>query len=317
MGMLAALRATAVALALVVSAVGLSGLWHAAAVPDTQATVAALPDVQAIVPGLPDEVPAGPDVAELVTAIAGAPQVADPRDPPGAVRLPKPTTLPLDGPRKVAIQAGHWMTREAPPELGRILQQTGTSWGGITEVDVNVGIAQRVAALLAEQGVQAEVLPTTIPPGYLADAFVALHADGDGVGERSGFKAAHSTRRTPFENRFMELMTDEYARATELDYDKNGITRQMTGYYAMAWSRIRYTTSPFTPSVILEMGYLSNEWDRQLMVDQPDLVAGAIAAGILRFLDEAPRSALFGQDLVLPPAPRRQLRSPLQSPPAG
>jgi len=293
MGMPAALRVTAVAVALVVSAVGLSGIWHTAAVPDAQATV----------PALPNEAPAGPDVAELVMAVAGTPQAADPRDPPGAIRLPKPTALPLNGPRKVAIQAGHWMTREAPPELGRILQQTGTSWDGITEVEVNVDIAQRVAALLAAKGIQVEVLPTTIPPGYLADAFVALHADGDGVGARSGFKAAHSTRRTPFEDRFMELVIDEYARATDLDYDGNGITRQMTGYYAMAWSRIRYSTSPFTPSLILEMGYLSNDWDRHLMVDQPDLVAGAIATGILRFLDEAPRSALFGQDLVLPPAP--------------
>lgn len=316
MGMPAALRVVAVALAFVVGALGLSGIWHVAAVPDARATLSAAADAQAPGTALPNEAPAGPDIAELVMAVGGAPLAADPRDPPGAIRLPKPTALPLNGPRKVGIQAGHWMTREAPPELGRILQQTGTSWDGITEVEVNLDIAQRAAALLAARGIQAEVLPTTIPPGYLADAFVALHGDGDGVGVKSGFKAARSTRRTPFEGRFMELVLDEYARATELDYDGNGITRQMTGYYAMAWSRIRYSTSPFTPSLILEMGYLSHDWDRHLMVDRPDLVAGAIAAGILRFLDESPRSKLFGDDLVLPPAPRQQLR-PFPSPPGG
>ena len=295
MGRPVAFRVTALALALVASAIGTSGIWHTASVPDVQASLRT------------NEVPAGPDLVEVVTEVTGAPpQAADPRDPPGgSIRLPRPTALPLGGPRKVAIQAGHWLTREAPPELGRVIQQTGTSWDGITEVEVNLDIAQRVAAFLATKGVQAEVLPTTIPPGYLADAFIALHADGDGVGLKSGFKAARSTRRTPYEARFMDLVVEEYAKATDLDYDANGVSRAMLGYYAMAWSRIRYSTSPFTPSMILEMGYLSNDRDRALMVDDPDRVAGAIAAGILRFLDEAPRATLFGQDLVLPPAPAR------------
>ncbi len=295
MAKLFAVRVTSLALVVVLSSVGLSGLWHAAAVPDVQAAIQT------------NEVAPGPDVVEIVTEVTGAsPQTADPQDPPGSIRLPRPTSLPLNGPRKVALQAGHWLTREAPPELGRILQQTGTSWDGVTEVDVNLDIAGRVAALLAEKGIQVEVLPTTIPPGYLADVFIALHADGDGTGATSGFKAARSTRRTPFEERLMALVISEYAAATELDYDANGISRAMLGYYAMAWSRIRYATSPFTPSMILEMGYLSNDWDRHLMVEEPDLVAGAIATGILRFLDEHPRSKLFGQDLVLPPAPPRQ-----------
>lgn len=295
MAKLFAVRVTSLALVVVLSSVGSSGLWHAAAVPDVQAAIQT------------NEVAPGPDVVEIVTEVTGAsPQTADPQDPPGSIRLPRPTSLPLNGPRKVALQAGHWLTREAPPELGRILQQTGTSWDGVTEVDVNLDIAGRVAALLAEKGIQVEVLPTTIPPGYLADVFIALHADGDGTGATSGFKAARSTRRTPFEERLMALVIGEYAAATELDYDQFGISRGMLGYYAMAWSRIRYATSPFTPSMILEMGYLSNDRDRHLMVDEPDLVAGAIATGILRFLEEHPRSRLFGQDLVLPPAPPRQ-----------
>ena len=300
-----AVRVTSLALVVVLSSLGLSGLWHGAAVPDVQAAVQT------------NEVAPGPDVVESVAEVIGAqPQAADPQDPPGSIRLLHPTSLPLNGPRKVAIQAGHWLTREAPPELARILQQTGTSWGGITEVEVNLDIAGRVAALLARNGIQVEVLPTMVPPGYLADVFIALHADGDGTGAKSGFKAARSTRRTPFEARLMELVIHEYAAATELDYDDFGITRGMLGYYAMAWSRIRYSTSPFTPSMILEMGYLSNDWDRHLMVDEPDLVAGAVATGILRFLNEHPRSKLFGRDLVLPPAPPRQPFPPAP-PPAG
>lgn len=294
MGRLVAGRVVGYALVLMLGAVGLSGIWYGTSLPDSQATLRT------------NEVLPGPDVAAVMADVVGATlKAADPGDAPGSVRIAKPTTLPLNGPRKVALQAGHWLTQEAPPELGRILQQTGTSWNGITEVEVNIDIAERVAALLATKGVQAEVLPTTVPPGYLADAFVSLHADGDGTGEKSGFKSARSARRGLFEDRLQTLVNSEFAKATDLHYDANGISRNMTGYYAMAWSRIRYSTSPFTPSMILEMGYLSNDWDRHLMVDKADVLASAIANGILTFLDENPRSKLFGQDLVLPPAPQR------------
>ena len=84
----------------------------------------------------------------------------------------------------------------------------------------------------------------------------------------------------------------------------------MRGYYAHSWSRVRWSTSPFTPSVILEMGFLSNDHDRGLIVGEPNLLAGAIATGILTFLDATPREALFGQDLVVPPFPVRRSPSP-------
>ena len=159
-----------------------------------------------------------------------------------------------------------------------------------------------------------DVLPTIVPPGYVADAFVSLHSDGDGSGVKSGFKLAHSTRRTPHEDALQLHLTDAYAAATGLEYDAAGITRGMINYYAHSWSRVRWSTSPFTPSVILEMGFLSNDDDRGLIVDEPDRIAGGIATGLLSFLAVTPRDALFGQDLVVPPAPSRR-RSPSPSPP--
>lgn len=234
-------------------------------------------------------------------ASAGAGPVAV--DPPGSIRIRRPQMGA--GPRRVGLQAGHWLTQQAPPELSRIITQTGTSWGGITEVSINLDMAQRVGGILTAHGIEVDILPTTIPQGYLADAFVSLHGDGDGRGVKSGFKAAHSTRRTPFEPRFMELLVNEYGHTTGLDYDQDGVTRNMLNYYAHAWSRVRYATSPFTPSVILEMGFVSHDWDRHLMVDRADLLSEGIARGILQFLDDVPRSKLFGSDLVLPPAPPR------------
>lgn len=236
-------------------------------------------------------------------ALSDAPTVSLPGDPPGYIRVRRPDVPP--GPRRVGIQAGHWKTQEAPPALGRLLTQTGTSWDGVDEWEVNLDIAERVAVLLREKGLAVDVLPTTVPPGYLADAFVSLHADGDGTGGKSGYKIAHSTRRTSFEDRLVADLRDEYESATGLEFDATGITRNMTGYYAFAWNRVRYATAPHTPSAILEMGFLSNDGDRALMTEGADQVAAGIASGILRFLDEVPQQKLFGQDLLLPPTPAR------------
>lgn len=216
------------------------------------------------------------------------------------VRIPKPA-MP-SGPRRIGIQVGHLETDQVPAELGtRIIFQTGTSWGGVNEVDVNLDIAERMKAQLVARGYVVDIIPTTIPPGYLADVFIALHADGDGTGENSGFKLAHGSRRGPYEDRLMALVRDEYARITGLDYDGEHVTRAMSAYYGFNWGRYQHAAAAHTPAVILEMGYLSNGHDRDIMVNRADGVATAIVNGIQKFLDEVPQSKIFGQDLVVPP----------------
>ncbi len=140
-----------------------------------------------------------------------------------------------------------------------------------------------------------------MPVGYLADVFIALHADGDGTGETSGFKLAHGSRRGPFEDKLVSLLRDEYAKATDLAYDFEHISRGMTAYYAFNWGRYQHAAAAHTPAAILEMGFLSNDVDRDILVNEPDVVATAIVTGIQRFLDEVPRSKIFGEDLVVPP----------------
>lgn len=249
--------------------------------------------------------PAGAAVAPATEAPAIMPAVtARPTNTPSTVltRVPRPV---LTGPRRVGIQAGHWLTGQAPPELRGLLTQTGTSWNGISEVGINLDIAERIKRLLEPKGIAVDILPTTIPPSYLADAFVALHGDGDTSGVRSGFKLAYSTRRTPYESALLDAIRAHYGAATGLAYDQAHVSRNMLGYYAMAWTRNRYSTAPHTPSVILEMGYVTHDHDRHLMMNEPDLVAGGIAEGIVRFLDAHPRDKLFGSDLLIQlPAPR-------------
>jgi hypothetical protein len=281
-------------------------------------------------PGTVPGIPLGPGAQPVgggVAVKAGAPlpmlQDIDPEDldpsrdvpgvppvalaPPGGaivqgngVRIPKPV-MPT-GPRRIGIQVGHWMTDQVPAELGtRITFQTGTSWAGVDEVDVNMDIAQRIKAQLTARGYVVDIIPTTIPPGYLADVFVALHADGDGTGEKSGFKIAHGSRRGPYEDKLVSFLRDEYGRLTGLEWDATGIGRNMLAYYGFNWGRYQHAAAAHTPAAIVEMGFLSNDHDRDLMVNKAEGVATAIVNGIQRFLDDVPRSKIFGEDLIVPP----------------
>ncbi|HKY52052.1 MAG TPA: N-acetylmuramoyl-L-alanine amidase [Candidatus Limnocylindria bacterium] len=245
-----------------------------------------------------------PEDLDPTRDIPGVPPVA--LAPPGGaivqqngIRIPKPA-MP-SGPRRIGLQVGHLDTDKVPAELGtRITFQTGTSWAGVREVDVNFDIAQRVKAQLVARGYVVDIIPTTVPPGYLADVFVSLHGDGDETEQKSGFKIARGSRRGPYEDRLVSLLRDEYAKATGLEWDATGISRQMTGYYAFNWGRYQHAAAAHTPAAILEMGFLSSDHDRDLMVNRADDVASGIVNGIQRFLDEVPRSKIFGDDLIVP-----------------
>ncbi len=233
-------------------------------------------------------------------ATAASTTVVGSVDPGAMVRVSRPV-MP-EGPRRVGIQAGHWRMADIPDELRRLAGQTGTSAGGFAEWQVNLDIANRVASLLRDDGIAVDVIPATVPEGYLADAFLALHADGDLSGTRRGFKAAHGTRRGPYESQLVRAIVEEYGRVTGLP--SNGeVSRNMTGYYAFGWSRLRSSVAPHTPAAILEMGYLTHPDDRAVLTGQAERVAGGIARGIRRFLEEVPAGVAFAEDLVVPPAP--------------
>lgn len=291
------------------------------------AVVAALAITRGVAPDQSGDVTRVPPGAPLPLAVEQEPGDPDPdlNAPPvalappggaivqnGVVRIPRPRIDP-NGQRRVGIQIGHLETTDVPAEYGaRIQQQTGASVDGVTEVDVTTAIARRMATLLRAQGIAVDILPTTVPEGYLADVFIALHCDDDGTGELSGFKMAHSTRRAPYEDALVTSVKDAYAAATGLGYDVAHVSRAMISYYAFNWGRFQHATSPFTPSTIIELGFLSNDGDRDLLVDHADIVAGALVSGILAFLDATPRSKLFGEDLLIPRAPLRQ--GPIPSP---
>ena len=238
------------------------------------------------------EVRAAPPPPAVSPAAPQAPEAPVSTEAPARAAM-VPETAPAIT-RRVGIQAGHWLTKQAPDELAAIRSNTGAESGGVQEATINLDMAKRVAAILGANGVAVDILPVTIPSGYLADAFVSLHMDSDPKGVKTGFKSAHSARRSPLEDRLQALVEKSFGAATGLAYDATGITANMTSYYAMNWRRFKNATSPFTPSLVLEMGFVTSAHDRGLMLKQGDLVARAIADGILGFLTENPREKIYG-----------------------
>lgn len=204
---------------------------------------------------------------------------------------PIPSTItplaPLPGTGyRVGLQVGHWRSWELPAELAGLRTSRGTSGGGRWEWELNLDIARRVATLLEAQGVEVDILPATIPPGYRADAFVAIHADGVSNRRLTGYKLARyrSSAIPETDDALLNALSEEYGKATGLPKDWN-ITRNMTGYYAFNSRRYRHAIAPTTPAVILEMGFMTNPSDLRLLLGRQEIVADGIVRGILRFLE--------------------------------
>lgn len=201
-----------------------------------------------------------------------------------AARAAPTIDWPLPPPdARVGIQVGHWQIEALPDDQERLRGQTGGSGGGVREVDVNLAVGSRVADLLTALGVAVDLLPATVPKGYLADAFVAIHCDAGT--SASGFKLARyrDSLIPTRDDALIAAISDLYGPATGLRIDGT-ITRAMTGYYAYNARRYQTTISRKTPATILELGFLTHPGDRAILVGQQDLLAATVALGILRFL---------------------------------
>lgn len=258
-------------------------------------------------PRLPIAIPTERPVFWVEAPIPGDDTPVYARIPRTGVRLEADRVVLLrppvaDTPRRVAVQAGHWRASEAPLEFPALRFSTGASIYGINEVDVVLDVAQRLVEVLRERGYVVDLLPATIPPSYLADAFVSLHADSDVTSTARGFKIAHGTYRSPHDKRLVEQLIEHYAAGTQLPWNAR-VTADMTDYYAFAWFRYEHALAPHTAAAIVEMGFISHPFDRPVLTDEPERIARSIAEGIIRFLDAVPRSTLFGEDIVVPIVP--------------
>ena len=202
------------------------------------------------------------------------------------------------GPVRVALQAGHWKAHEAPDEQAG-LRDNGTRGGGKAEWEVNLEIARRAAAILEDSGYTVDLLPTRIPPGYWADLFISIHADGHSSPRISGYRAASPRRdATGRAAEFAALLDRTYGQETGLPY-YGTVTRRMRGYYAFNYRRYDHALHPMTVGVILETGFLTSPRDRAVLVQDPDRAARGISRAVSQFLSPIPP--------VNPPLVRRTL----------
>ncbi len=189
-----------------------------------------------------------------------------------------------EGPLRVGVQIGHLDNDKVPEELKALTANTGASFGTVTERELMKQIGEKVRVELEARGVVVDVLPATVPPKYEADAFIALHADGNQNRRARGFKIAGPRRDySGLSERLVSSLTTAYASTTKLPFDDT-ITRRMTAYYAFNWPRYEHAIHPFTPAAIVETGYVTNAVDRAFLINQQEVIASAITDGVMDFL---------------------------------
>jgi hypothetical protein len=241
--------------------------------------------------GAPPPIPP-PAPAAAPTAPRALPSSTPPRAPAAtpptralAPTAPAPSPTPVR-PWRVGLQVGHWHIEDLPASLARLTDQTGTRAAGRTELDLNLAFARGTAALLEQAGVGVDVLPAVVPTGYRADAFVAIHADGNAARPVRGFKVAPPYRSGVAwaAAALAQNLETSYAAATGLPRDPE-VTDNMRGYYAInGWMGQESRISDQTPGVVIETGFMTSAADRRVLFQHPEQVEGGIAGGILAFL---------------------------------
>ena len=249
-----------------------------------------------------------PAVAYAAEAETAPPAPPTPTELPPPPLIPDPAATPTPRPvgtaPRVGLQVGHLHSNELPDEMAQLRTSAGAHWGNVSEASLNLDIANRVKPLLEAQGVSVELLPATVPPGYDADAFVALHSDGSNGGSAHGWKLATPWRASEASKQLFGAMAGTYGGVTGMPEDVGGVTFNMKGYYAFNFRRYDYAIARTTPAIIVEMGFMTSAVDRAMLFNQPDRVARGLAEGIMAYLRQ--RDPANGAALLPPEYPALQ-----------
>lgn len=183
---------------------------------------------------------------------------------------------------RIGIVAGHWWldeTGQQSLDVGGVCDEGSPQQ--LTELEINLDVAQRVVFELLRAGFQADLLQEWDEQldGYQADVLVSIHADACLYPEASGFKVARvaDSHVPEVEDRLVACIVERYAARTGLAFHEGSITSDMTRYHTF------YEIDPNTPGAIVEVGFMLA--DRPTLTQRPDLVAQGIIDGILCFLE--------------------------------
>lgn len=193
--------------------------------------------------------------------------------PPKAVPAPAASLRSPQGPgrTRIGIVAGH-----SGFDSGAVCPD------GLTEVSINLQIANAVVARLEDQGIRVDLLEEydSRLAGYQAAALVSIHADSCIYPEATGFKVASLEGSTnPGNHLLVECLAARYGERTGLSLHANSITYDMTQYHAFS------SIASDTPGAIIEVGFMLA--DRTLLTEQTGLLAQGIVDGINCFLTES------------------------------
>lgn len=185
---------------------------------------------------------------------------------------PTPTVVPRP---RIGIVAGHWGN-----DSGSVCPD------GLTEMQVNLEIANRVQQQLREEGFEVDLLQEFDDrlEGYQALALVSIHNDScDYINdEATGYKvaAAASSAFPEKAQRLSGCLIDRYGKTTNLQFHANSTTNDMVYYHTFR------EVHADTTAAIIETGFLN--LDRRILTEQPDLIARGITNGILCYVRNEP-----------------------------
>lgn len=195
----------------------------------------------------------------------------------------------LRGPPRIGLQVGHLEEAAVPPELAKLRTSTGASVDGLEEVNVNHAIVRALAARLRRDGFRVDVFGATVPVRYHADLVLAVHADANANPDREGYKSAHFVPLRNARDPLLKLDVDRAVLAeSRLGDDQGNVSIDMRKYYAFNNRRFRHALARRTPGLIVEMGYLSNAYDRSYL-EHPSRAAQALADGVVKYLQDVGR----------------------------
>ncbi len=144
--------------------------------------------------------------------------------------------------------------------------------------------------MLEAEGWTVLIIPATVPPGLLVDAFVSIHADWGADPKRRGWKLAPPWRPSVAASALAAALRKSFGEEPGLTEDGGGVTVGMRGYFGFSPNRYLHAASPNTPAVLVELGFVTNERDSHLMVSRPEYYAGIIHRGLVSHLSAWDRS---------------------------
>jgi len=230
--------------------------------------------------------PASLNPGDLVSQLLAAVE----RQEPMATQHPGQAALPIDySSLLIGVVAGH----SGPNRTTGLPDPGSVCTDGLTELEVNMAIAEEVVGMLQQTGFSADLMEEydSRLEGYHAVAIVSIHADAclPINDEATGFKvaAALDTQVPDRAQRLVTCLVDRYARATSMNYHPTSITRDMTQYHTF------YEIDSEVPAAIIETGFLF--LDRDFLTGNPEVAARGIVDGLLCYVNNEPADASWSQ----------------------